>query len=339
MAGYGCDQGIVHDEGTAVGAPVHLVGSNISSSTNPLPSNGTVELAFDRLLSPLSISRQTFVLHDVDGYVLTPIVTYDPVARIVSLVPLWQLDINHVYEVEVRAPSGPADVDGLRSIDGATLAQAPLNIAFSVGGPDTTGQALPSAPAIDFCRDVFPVFATKCGTSGCHGGLLPAEGLGLDSPAGVETTAIGQIAHGANTGPTWSSQPPSLTFGLNMPLVDPGSGSPAAGNPGDSWLIYKLLMAEPAATASTPYASDCDGGTVAPANAAPAHVVAWEPLAASERSALQSVVSGQAMPPPSVNADGSDNTTLSADELERLSLWIAAGAAVPSQCACSTASQ
>jgi hypothetical protein len=315
------------------------VGSNISSPTDLLPSNGTVELAFDRLLSPLCISRQTFVLHDVEGSVITTIVAYDPVARIVSLAPLWQLDTYHVYEVDVLPPSSPADPNGLRAIDGATLAEAPLSIAFSVGDADTSAQALPSAPAIDFCRDVFPVFGSKCGTSGCHGGPLPVEGLSLDSPAGVSMTAIGQIARGANTGPTSSPQPPSITFGLNMPLIDPGPGSPAAGNPGDSWLLYKLLMEEPVATASTPYESDCDGGTLAPANTAPAHVVDWQPLAASERCALSSVMCGQAMPPPSSSADGGENTALSSDELERLSLWIAAGAAVPSECACSTASQ
>jgi hypothetical protein len=313
------------------------VGSNVSS-LEPLPANATVELAFDRLLSPLSISRQTFSLHDVDGYYPTPVVAYDPVARIVSLTPLYPLDTNHVFEVDVQVPSGPMDVNGLRSIDGATLAQSPLGIAFPIG-PSDTGALLPSAPVTDFCRDIYPVFTNKCGMSGCHGGSLPAAGLSLDSPQGVELTAIGEVAHGADTGPTVSPQPPSITFGTNMPLIDPGVGSPAAGNPADSWLLYKLLMAPPAAVSSTPYAPDCDGGVLIPPGTGHAHVTPWQPLSQSERDALAAVVSGQAMPPPSVAADGTENTPLSEDELERVSLWIASGAAVPSTCECPVASQ
>lgn len=329
----------MHDEASPALAAVHLVGSNIASSTALLPSNGIVELAFDRPLSPLCISRQTFALHDVDGYFPAPIVAYDPVARIVSLTPLGSLDSDHVYEVDVRTPTNPDDLYGLRSVDGATLAQANLSVAFSVGGPDTTGRSIPSAPTIDFCRDIFPVFSNKCGTSACHGGPLPVEGLSLDSPAGIALTAIGQVARGANTGPTSSPQPPSLAFGVNMPIIDPGPGSPSAGNPGNSWLLYKLLMEEPAASSSTPYASACDGGTVEPVSTDSVHVVAWEPLSTSDRMALSAVISGQAMPPPSTSADGTENTALSEDELERVSVWIASGAAVPSQCGCLTGSQ
>jgi hypothetical protein len=38
-----------------------------------------------------------------------------------------------------------------------------------------------------------------------------------------------------------------------MPLIDPGSGG--AGNPGNSWLLYKLLMAQPSGGAPS-----CDAG-------------------------------------------------------------------------------
>ncbi|MGA2449951.1 MAG: hypothetical protein ABTD50_14830 [Polyangiaceae bacterium] len=299
----------------------------------PLPANGTAELAFDRLLSPVCISRQTFSLHDVDGYYLTPVVGYDPVARIVSLTSLWPLDPNHVYEVDALAPSGPTDVNGVRSIDGATLAQSPLGIAFSIG-PSDPGPLLPSAPVMDFCRDINPIFTNKCAMSGCHGSSLPAAGLRLDSPQGIALTAIGLVAHGADTGPTASALPPVVTFGTNMPLIDPGAGSPAAGNPANSWLLYKLLLAPPAPISSTPYASDCDGGVLVAPSTAQAHVTSWQPLSASERDALEAVMSGQAMPPPSTAADGTENTPLSEDELERVSLWIAQGAAMQATCAC-----
>ena len=324
----------MHDEGSPAPAPVHLVASNLTSAASLFPANGTMELAFDRLLSPLSISRQTFVLHDADGWELTPIVTYDPVARIVSLTPLGWLDAHHVYEVDVLAPTGPQDVNGLRSVDGATLAQAPLRLAFSVGGADTTAE--PSPPTVDFCLDILPVFANKCAASTCHAGPLSADGLRLDSPQGVTLTALGQVALGANTGPTSAAQPPSLIFGLNMPVIDPGPGSPSAGIPGDSWLLYKLLLGAPTATSSTPLASDCDGGTVAPPDTSGAHIVPWGALPPSEIAALSSVVLGQAMPPPSASPDGAPNAGLSLDEMERISVWIASGAVVPSACGCQT---
>jgi hypothetical protein len=47
-----------------------------------------------------------------------------------------------------------------------------------------------------------------------------------------------------------------------MPIVDPGNGG--AGNPGDSWLLYKMLMAVPG-----PDPISCDGGTPPSATGAP----------------------------------------------------------------------
>jgi hypothetical protein len=284
--------------------------------------------------------RQTFVLSELNGGTVTTIVAYDPVTRVVSLTPLGYLDTNAVYRLEVIAPSSPADGNGLRSVEGATLESSPLSITFFVQDSATSASAPSPFQSVDFCRDIGPIFTNKCGTSSCHGGSLPADGLGLDSPTALARTALGQAAHGANTGPTSAAQPPATRFGLDMPLIDPGAGSPAGGNPGNSWLFYKLLMADPVAVSSTPLAPSCDGGAADPTHVNMQLEVEWQALTSAERAALSSIVSGAPMPPRgAMSADGSGIGTLSTDELERVSRWIAAGAQVPPTCGCSNAAQ
>jgi hypothetical protein len=228
-------------------APVHLVAANVSKS-QPLPANGSIQLAFDRLLSPASITRQTFIL---DMNALTPTVAYDPVSRVVTITPLAPLIPGQTYQIAIASPQSSRDVNGLRSIDGATLAPGSINRIDFLASPATTPPQGP--PPINFCTDVFkPVFST-CNKTGCHGGTLPASGLLLGTPDGVAQTAVGRVARGSNTGPRSLPQPPSLLFGEDMPLIDPGTGG--AGDPGNSWLLYKLLMAQP-----TGGAPSCDAG-------------------------------------------------------------------------------
>jgi hypothetical protein len=151
---------------------------------------------------------------------------------------------------------------------------------------------------------------------------MPAQGLVLTDPAGVIATALGQVAVGANTGARPAAESPNVIFGLDMPIIDPGPGggvvstdpsnpSPA-GNPADSWLIYKLLMAVPAPG---------DAGSIVP-------------LSATERATLASLVPGREMPYPG-NPSASLDTAgaqLTIDQLETISTWIATGAQTPTSC-------
>ena len=66
-----------------------------------------------------------------------------------------------------------------------------------------------------------------------------------------------------------------------MPVIDPGANG--VGNPGHSWLLYKLLMAKPAAR--SPWAFT---------------VMAWQPISDAERSVLASFVNGREIPFPSM---------------------------------------
>src|SRR5580693_3927699 len=76
----GCDRGTQRDEpqGQAgeLPVPVTLVSANVGPK-QMLPANGRIELGFDRLLQPASITRQTFSLQSPGGaLVYTPNVAY-----------------------------------------------------------------------------------------------------------------------------------------------------------------------------------------------------------------------------------------------------------------------
>jgi hypothetical protein len=320
---------------------VKLIAQNVST-TQPLAPDGHIELAFDRLLLPSSPLRQTFILADVRGNLLTPTVAYDPVARVVTITPMAPLDPGQRYQLAIASPKDASDPSGLHAIDGALLDPSSASvIEFVVSAIDGgTNAGVVAPPTIDFCNDVLPGFRTKCSSTRCHGGSqLPAAGLLLDGPENVAGTALGRVAQGANTGPRSTSAPAGRIFGINMPIVDTGTAQPAAGNPANSWLMYKLLLAVPPACSSTPGAAPCDGGIAGdagtlPANVSQMHAVAWTPMTDSERAALSDLVPGREMPFPARPETPAAATTepMTVDELERVSLWIAQGARVPATC-------
>jgi hypothetical protein len=317
-----------------VGAPVHFV-ANVGLA-QPLPASGAgIELTFDRLLMPACITRQTFVLTTESGAGLTPTVTYDPVSRIVTVTPDAPLTVGQTYTLTVlpRQPgvayTQPVDtVIGVMAIDGATLdltqsaadGGQPNVFAFQATQPVTSvnAGALVDCPG----SDVAKIFAGSCGGASCHNpppGSMPAQGLVLTDPAGVLATAIGQVAVGANTGARPAAESPNVIFGLDMPIVDPGPGggqvpmpgvTTPGGDPGNSWLMYKLLMAVP---------SPGDAGSIVP-------------LSATERATLASLVPGREMPYPGVPGTSLSALGLTIDQLETISQWIAAGAQTQLSC-------
>jgi hypothetical protein len=318
-----------------LGPSIHVLAKNVSN-TMPLPAQGRIELAFDRYLLPVSVVRQTFVLRDLRMTVLAPRVSYDPVARVVTITPTSPLQADQTYVLTITAPSGPADPNGLRAIDGATIDPLEATIEFPVRSGDAgIGQAAP--PTVDFCKDILPIFRIRCAS--CHGRSLPAAGLRLDSPQGVNATAF-RVAQGANTGPLPASRPPGPVFGVDMPIIDPGSGGSAGGDPGNSWLLYKLLLAVPPQS-SMIMARTCDGGAASPTDVHAIHLVQSSTATAEERARLSDYVLGREMPFPDFPADPLGNTTapLTMDELERVSRWIAqpsssGSSMVPQTCSC-----
>ncbi|MCA9623465.1 MAG: hypothetical protein KC731_30800 [Myxococcales bacterium] len=154
------------------------------------------------------------------------------------------------------------------------------------------------------------LFST-CAFGQCHGGPSDqiAAGLDLTTPQAVAATALGVTAHQTQTGEeaVVPDQDPAR-FGRAMPLVDPG-------NPGNSYLLYKVL-ANPLAFASL------------------AEVDSLDPALVEEIDRLRaSVVVGLPMPTPAGNLpplgpEMRDDTgaILTGFETSRiLDHWIAAG--------------
>jgi hypothetical protein len=334
-AGAGCDLGTQHDEPHfGSGATVHLVNANVGAKKPPLPLGERIELFFDRLLLQASITRQSFVLSDLNDNTpgTPPTLQYDPVARVVVLYPQTPLMACQTYKVTMVTPQSATDANGVRAIDGATLDPSvnPV-VEFQVAcegdaGDDGggTGAAMPAMPipSVDFCSQVIPIVQSKCDGSPCHGGPLPAAGLRLDSAQAIAATAIGRVAQGANTGARSTSQPPSLLFGQDMPIVQ-------AGTPGNSWMMYKLLMAVPSACSSTAGAAACDAS--APGVMNNVHTEEWGDMSESERGTLTNMVQGREMPfpsDPSAQLGTTATEPLTLDELEIVNDWILEGAPV-----------
>jgi hypothetical protein len=300
----GCDQGPFSNASNGEGPPIKVVdGPTLVNA----PST-QIQIAFDRLLMPDSPIRQSFILTDGSGNAMNPSIAYDPYTRVVTIFPPTVLPGGQNYRLFIATPSGPKDTSGLRAIDGApidpTLVQ-PLVIPVPASIP--TG---PTLPNIDYCSAIQMRFIGSCAGGDCHIGMtFPAAGLLLDSPAAVQATACNRIALGSNTGP-WLGQstPPIVTtFGIDMPIIDQNNA-----DPGNSWLIYKILLAEPR-----------DGD-----NATNDYAVNWQPMTDDERTRLSDLVPGRQMPFPTDPTQGPDNSdnALHDVDYENLSLWIAQGA-------------
>jgi len=304
----------------------------------PLPADGVIQIGFDRYLDPLTVSRQSFLVRDAFGqYINPPVVAYDPVGMTATLsspnppgTP-WLLE-GQPYTLELGLYDAEAGAGGVRSITGAPLdpSQSRL-IGFSVGPASGLSFAEPKA---NFCADVLPIFLNKCSAGTCHGSSTSAAAsLVLTTAKGVSFTAISRVAQGANTGArSGPGTPAQNVFGIDMPLIDPG-------NPGNSWLLYKVLLARlPTIDGGAPTAFDCTGSTD---GAVPAPAASYAPLvattAASETALheLSDSVLGREMPYPAAKPAFSAQLPLTQDERQRIRLWIAQGASTPDCGTCS----
>ncbi len=330
MGVAGCDQGSQSDQPVA-GPFVQILKANVDANTL-LAENDSIQIAFDRLLLPATIVRQSFVLVDSFGNPVTsPLVTYDPVTRVVTLSnpnangDRWLVP-GQPYKVVFPVPKGDDDQSGVRAIDRATLDPAVSHqIGFQVA---PARNDLSADTPMHFCRDVLPIFQVRCAGSTCHGTpgdapggrLLPAAGLVLQTPIGVLHTAVGLASVEANTGPlAGSGRAPGRIFGVDMPIIAPG-------NPGNSWLMYKLLLARPQETSDVAKAT-CDGSALDP-GAPLGPTTSFLPLPDDERTRLADHMRGNPMPYPPAPGKDDRSQNLTFQELERVRSWITQGAVV-----------
>jgi hypothetical protein len=199
---------------------------------------------------------------------------------------------------------------------------------------------------VTFCADVLPIFQRECSTSLCHGApqgaSLPAEGLVLETSDGIAATAIRRVSQESNTGSQAGlGLPQGRLFGVDMAIVEPG-------DPGSSWLLYKVLLGQARSVddgLDAGFAACGDAGAPPPVGQTPSPQPSL-PLSASEREILAQYILGAPMPYPlNLPADqptpeGDVTATssvlpLTFDELERVRAWIAQGATVTECNACS----
>jgi hypothetical protein len=314
------------------GPPVLVLGTSIEENGGVIPADGTIELAFNRYLLPATITRQSFAIVDSSNALvpgLVPKTIYDPVARTVTIYgpdgpgrPWLTPDAS--YKLVLFIPKDPnSDIGGYRALDRAPLdSKQKLVFVFRAGPPNLKPAFEPS---VDFCTDVFPIFVARCNGGGCHEATTSAAaGLILASAEGVRTTALGRVAHGSNVNGSSSEVAPTPSqFGANMAIIAPG-------DPGSSWLSYKLELARPLPSAKKP---NVIAACIAPPTAPPAPAPAPDffPVGSaqiepseSERGVLASFMLGREMPYPYVNSD----TALDFQQKQRIRIWIARGAAV-----------
>jgi hypothetical protein len=359
--------------------PPPPVTANLAGGKTTIPVNQNVVIQFNRLLNPATVNRQTVTLLTAGGELpVDPFVDYDPVLLTVTLSnpgggAQWLVE-GQVYQVLI--PVATDTTEGVLAIDDATMpGPGPTQLDFMAVAAE--GDA-PTEPTMNFCVDVLPIFSStgKCtaGQGGCHShptmgslsqflpdGSPPPDGssivgatagLVLDSSEGVASTAVGKVAYESNVGltagPSSGSCPTTDTqtcpFGVNMPIIDPGTNG--SGNPGNSWLLYKVLLALPPSK-DEGLLAQCAPFSTTPYTANPPVVATPTtnpPVAITpqERARLSNYIPGREMPYPSNPSipEGSDASTgaipLSMQELERVRLWIKQGATTPdcSRCAC-----
>jgi len=313
-----CDAGKQQNQKT-VGPTIRILGISVGDG-RPMPADGAIQIAFDRYLLPFSVNRQAvFILDGARQPLpsdLLPIVQYDPVARTVTLRAPKQPWLTEGQPYHLVFPVAEGDGGGIRAIDRAPLFSGqPLDYAFTVGPPS----GLVLEPQVTFCRDVLPIFSAKCSIPTCHGsGDRAAAGLVLDTTVGVLNTAVGRLSQAANTGASTTPKDPGPVFGVDMPLIQPG-------NPGNSWLLYKVELApQPTFSGAVPRFACTAGQRERPA------VFSYTPLAPQaqraaddiERSILSDLILGREMPFPVSGTPTYSDSPLTFDERQKIRIWI-----------------
>lgn len=209
-----------------------------------------VRLRFDRYLDPAAASRQAVCLRSdlasverleecTENLFLRP--TYDPATRTVTYYQQdddARLAPDTLYKLTVFPAA--ADAAGYAAFDGAPLA-ARFELTFQTSATESKTSELPKeddvlAQNARFCGSVLSVFKRSCAP--CHAAAGAPMGLSLVSGGAVLATAVGKVAHQSQVGGDAATPlvRPSR-FGVAMPLVAPG-------NPGESYLLYKLLVGD-----------------------------------------------------------------------------------------------
>jgi hypothetical protein len=195
---------------------------------------------------------------------------YDPVDRVATWIIRGRILRRTRYNVRLFAPKDPQDQNGVRAFDGTPL-EKEFTFAFTTGDrdpgfepPRTFGfcaekqlcplpdGACDGAAPTAVTSSVHHFFANNCTSGGtCHGGGGGTGGpsgsvlrLDDDGTGGGFAAALRHLVDHAVVASETATGPDPVNpirnvlapFGRNMPYID-------ATNPGNSYLLYKLILA------------------------------------------------------------------------------------------------
>jgi len=297
----GCDQG-APATGETIGPAPRVVWTYPANEAVDVPRTLTIRAQFDRFLMPSTTARQAMCLQaatvgaestGTEHCVAAGFAPhYDPVDRVATWIIRGEIMPLTRYNVRIFAPGAPEDPNGIRAFDGAPL-EKEFTFAFVTGSEQRTAPI--DARNFDFCgeKQLCPLpegacdgptptavttnphdfLVSNCTSNGsCHGSGGGAQGLSGsilrlddDGAGGGFVAAIRRlvgeavVASETATGPdpVIPSRNALAPFGRNMPYID-------ASNPGNSYLLYKMILAlsprcplDPKEEAPTQAASAC----------------------------------------------------------------------------------
>lgn len=239
-------------------SPLRILASDPAQQARDVPREKALRFRTSTLVRPTSVIRQSVLvtpglIDEETGEIAAGSVFFeprwDPYDRVVTfeLPPGNRWIPSTLYSVSVLLPDDPAGVAGLRTLEGAPL-QEPVTLGFMPGEAvsDPSHDVDDTWPVVGFCEGapdagivaIEQIFRGSCGSGACHGGSEPAMGLRLDTPEGIRGTTIRVTARETMHAPQVGAPAANpSTFGDAMPRIDPG-------NPGNSYLVYKLLIHE-----------------------------------------------------------------------------------------------
>jgi hypothetical protein len=293
----------------------------------PVPTNVRLELRFDRFLLPGGGIGSGVALYTgnppANGIGMNA--RYDVIERVVVLEPGRPLQPNTLYTVEIVP--GADSSRGFWAYDLGRLEEGelPLTYSFMTGsGPAPVPPARPessetcdSMPSLAFAGCV-SCHTTQPGAETQPPSKYPPMGLDLSTPQGLFYTAIGRVAHQAETGNDGAGEGlrTPVRFGVQMNVIDPG-------RPATSYLMYKLLQ-KPANYALAPTEASCDTGYHPPVSAA-----SCAPPDDAEVERLREwFLRGEPMPKNRVDPETGEPNLAATNHanLRRIADWITAGA-------------
>ncbi len=262
------------------GPPPQVVWTFPANEAMGVALQQSIRVQFDRFLAPGSAVRQGVCVQSapvgagapadcIGG--LTP--KYDPVDRVAVWIPPPLMPMTR-YNVRLLAPQDENDANGIRAFDGVPL-EKEFTFAFTTG--DNTAMAIEPKRDITFCST--PSFCTApsdvCSDprvdtnihgpnsllGGCAGSsnghchspappeipitILVGSVLAFSGDAGVPEAVRQLVEQSVVASETATGPDPAAPrrgakdiFGQNMPVID-------ATNPGNSYILYKLILAMP----------------------------------------------------------------------------------------------